>query len=132
MSARPPRVGLLHRWSPSVCVAETDTGEVVVIFGDEGLPADKAGIKVGAVITTWDGKPVTEVAAAEPLIISQSSEHGAKDEQYEFLTRAPSARKSRSPSRIRVAMASAMPTRYVFRGHRWSRCDGEHPDLLSG
>lgn len=70
-------------------VAETDTGDVIVISVTEGLPADKAGIKVGAVITSWDGKPATEAAAAEPLIISQSSEHAAKDEQYEFLTRGP-------------------------------------------
>ncbi|MGC4192658.1 MAG: S41 family peptidase [Thermomicrobiales bacterium] len=68
-------------------LAETDEGDVIVISVTEGLPADKAGIKLGAVIDTWDGKPIADAVADEPLILSQSSEHAARDEQFEFLTR---------------------------------------------
>ena len=68
-------------------LAETDEGDVIVISVTEGLPADKAGIELGAVIDTWNGKPILDAVAEEPLIISQSSEHAAKNEQFEFLTR---------------------------------------------
>jgi len=68
-------------------LAETDEGDVIVISVTEGLPADKAGIKLGATIDTWNGKPVADAAKDERLIIGQSSEHAIKDEQYEFLTR---------------------------------------------
>lgn len=68
-------------------LAATDEGDVIVISVTEGLPADKAGIELGAVIDTWNGKPVLDAVAEEPLIISQSSEHAALNEQFEFLTR---------------------------------------------
>ncbi|MGC4108287.1 MAG: S41 family peptidase [Thermomicrobiales bacterium] len=68
-------------------LAETDEGDVIVISVTEGLPADKAGIELGAVIDTWNGKPILDAVADEPLIISQSSEHAIKNEQFTFLTR---------------------------------------------
>ena len=68
-------------------LAETDEGDVIVISVTEGLPADKAGIELGAVIDTWNGKPIQNAVDAEPIILSQSSEHALRSEQYEFLTR---------------------------------------------
>jgi C-terminal processing protease CtpA/Prc len=68
-------------------LAETDSGEVIVISVTEGLPADLAGIELGAEVTTWDGHPVTEAVADEPLLLTASTEHAKRLQQYEFLTR---------------------------------------------
>jgi C-terminal processing protease CtpA/Prc len=70
-------------------LAETDTGEVIAISITEGLPADEVGIELGAVISTWDGRPTTEAVEDEPLLFSVSTDFGRRLQQYEFLTRGP-------------------------------------------
>lgn len=68
-------------------LAETDDGKVIVISVTEGLPANLAGIELGAEITTWGGKPVTEAVAEEVPIFTQSTPFAKRLAQYEFLTR---------------------------------------------
>lgn len=68
-------------------LAETDDGKVLVISVTKGLPAALAGIKLGAVVSTWDGQPVTAAVAKEPLLFGVSTEHAKRLQQYEFLTR---------------------------------------------
>jgi C-terminal processing protease CtpA/Prc len=68
-------------------LAETEDGEVIVISVTEGLPADQAGIELGAVVSTWNGQPTTEAVGEEPLLFGASTEHAKRLQQYEFLTR---------------------------------------------
>jgi C-terminal processing protease CtpA/Prc len=68
-------------------LAETEEGKVIVISVTEGLPADLAGIALGAEVTTWNGQPITEAVAEEPLFFGASTEHAKRLQQYEFLTR---------------------------------------------
>lgn len=70
-------------------VAETESGDVIAVSITEGLPADQAGIELGAVITSWDGQPVADAVAAEPLLFGVSTEFSRELQQYEFLTRGP-------------------------------------------
>src|SRR5450432_2030527 len=45
----------------------TSTGQVVVIGLSKNGPADKAGIKLGSVVTEWDGKPIEQAIQDEVL-----------------------------------------------------------------
>jgi C-terminal processing protease CtpA/Prc len=68
-------------------LAETDDGDAIVISVTEGLPADLAGIELGAVVSTWNGQPTTEAVGEEPLLFGASTDHAKRLQQYEFLTR---------------------------------------------
>ncbi len=58
-------------------LAATSDGKVVVILVRPDSPADKAGVKVGAVITEWGGKPIQEALDNLLLQFSNSStRHG--------------------------------------------------------
>jgi C-terminal processing protease CtpA/Prc len=70
-------------------LAETDSGEVIAISITEGLPADLAGIELGAAILTWNGRPTVEAVAGERLIFGASTAAGRRLQRYEFLTRGP-------------------------------------------
>ncbi|MCC7451245.1 MAG: PDZ domain-containing protein [Anaerolineae bacterium] len=59
--------------SPGFRLASTSDGKVVVILVRADSPADKAGVKVGAVITEWDGKPIKEALDNLLLQFSNSS-----------------------------------------------------------
>ncbi len=51
----------------------TSDGQVVVVLVRADSPADKAGIKTGAIITQWDGKPIQEALDNLVLQFSNSS-----------------------------------------------------------
>ncbi len=70
-------------------LAETEGGEVIAISVTEGLPADRAGMELGAVISSWDGRPTTEAVEDEPLLFGASTPFSRRLQQYEFLTRGP-------------------------------------------
>jgi C-terminal processing protease CtpA/Prc len=70
-------------------LAELDNGDVIVISVTEGLPADEAGIEVGATILEWNGQPITEAVEEEPLLFGASTDFNIRLQQYEFLTRGP-------------------------------------------
>jgi C-terminal processing protease CtpA/Prc len=70
-------------------LAETEDGEVIAISVTEGLPADLAGVEIGAVISTWNDQPTTEAVEDEPLLFGASTPFSRRLQQYEFLTRGP-------------------------------------------
>jgi C-terminal processing protease CtpA/Prc len=70
-------------------LAELDNGDVIVISVTDGLPADEAGIELGATILEWNGQSPVEAAGEEQLLFGASSEHARHLQQYEFLTRGP-------------------------------------------
>lgn len=51
----------------------TSDGKIVVVLVRPGSPADKAGIKPGAIITEWDGKPIQEALKDVVLQYANSS-----------------------------------------------------------
>jgi carboxyl-terminal processing protease len=70
-------------------LAETDDGEVIVVAITEGLPADEAGIELGATIIDWDGDAPTDAVENAAEIVTHSTEHARRLFQYEMLTRGP-------------------------------------------
>jgi len=69
---------------------ELSNGQVIVTEVITDLPADNAGIEVGAEIITWEGQPVLEaLRAVEPYLGPYSTEHHKRLEQPIFLTRVP-------------------------------------------
>jgi carboxyl-terminal processing protease len=74
-----------------VTLAELDTGDVIVTWVKDGGPASNAGIKVGAVILQWDGKPVSEIIAQTSIIFGPIAPTTIREryEQVRFLVRSP-------------------------------------------
>ena len=71
-------------------LGQTDDGTVIVTQVLPTLPADKAGIKVGAVITQWNGQPVAKAVAATPLeFVTESSPIPTLLQQLRYITRSP-------------------------------------------
>jgi C-terminal processing protease CtpA/Prc len=73
---------------------ELDDGKAVVTFVLAGGPAEKAGIKVGAEIVEFNGKPIKDAIGAVQPYFPQSSDFGLRLEQERFLVRAPSGASS--------------------------------------
>jgi C-terminal processing protease CtpA/Prc len=70
-------------------LAETDDGEVIVLAVTQGLPADEAGIEVGATILEWNGEDPTEAVENAPNILAHSTEHQRRLFLYEMMSRGP-------------------------------------------
>ena len=70
-------------------LAETDDGEVIVTSVTPGLPADEAGIELGATIIDWNGDDPTDAVEDSPDLITSSTEHARRLFQYEMMTRGP-------------------------------------------
>ncbi|MCC6704065.1 MAG: PDZ domain-containing protein [Thermomicrobiales bacterium] len=70
-------------------LAETDDGEVIVTSVTPGLPADEAGIEVGATIIEWNGDDPIDAVEDAAQIITFSTDHARRLFQYEMLTRGP-------------------------------------------
>lgn len=70
-------------------LAQTETGEVIVISVTDGLPADKAGIKVGAIVSTWNDQPIARAIADAPILLPASTDTGRRMEQIRYMTRGP-------------------------------------------
>jgi carboxyl-terminal processing protease len=69
-------------------LAPTSDGQIAVQFVRPGGPADQAGIKAGAVITTWDGKPIQQALDELLLLFSNASTpHALLDIQLTQLVR---------------------------------------------
>jgi carboxyl-terminal processing protease len=68
----------------------TDDGTIVVTLIRDGSPAASAGIKLGAVITEWGGKPISEAAKTVVLQSSNASTPAPLlDAKLRDLTRGP-------------------------------------------
>lgn len=71
-------------------LTELSDGRVIVTQVIPNSPTDDAGIKTGAQIISWDGKPVSDaISAVVPDFGPYSTEHHKRLEQVAFLTRVP-------------------------------------------
>ncbi len=71
-------------------LAELGNGDVIVTKVLPGAPADQAGIVPGAIITSWDSKPVKQaIEAIIPGFGPYSTEHALRLGQLQFLERMP-------------------------------------------
>jgi C-terminal processing protease CtpA/Prc len=70
---------------------ELSDGSVIVTRVFPNTAGSKAGIEPGAVITSWDGTPITQaIDAVNPnLFSSYSTDHARRQDQAVFLTRVP-------------------------------------------
>lgn len=69
---------------------ELDDGQIIVVFVLEDGPAARAGMKVGAVVSEFNGRPIDEaVRAVKPVTAPFSTDFGLRYEQVRFLVRAP-------------------------------------------
>ncbi len=73
-----------------LAVRELDDGRFIVVYVLEDGPAAKAGIKVGAEVTSFNDKPIGEATSAvQPLSGPFSTDFALRYEQQRHLTRAP-------------------------------------------
>lgn len=73
-------------------VARLDTGEVIVTYVANGSDAERAGIRFGDEVVSWNGRPIGEAIDATPIIwtpIKPSTAEGILLHKQRFLTRAP-------------------------------------------
>ncbi len=71
-----------------IAIRETDDGKVIANFVLPGGPADKAGMKWGAEIISFDGKPIADVvSAAQPWSAPFSNEQVKRLQQLRYATR---------------------------------------------
>lgn len=69
---------------------ELDDGSVKVIYLTQGGPAALAGMQVGAVITEFNGKPISDaIAEVTPWTLPQSSDYDIRYQQARYLLRSP-------------------------------------------
>jgi len=73
-------------------VARLDSGEVIVTYVANGSDAERAGIRFGDEVVSWNGRPVGEAIDATSIIwtpIKPSTAEGILLHKLRFLTRAP-------------------------------------------
>jgi C-terminal processing protease CtpA/Prc len=67
---------------------ELDDGRVLVIFVLDNGPAAKAGMKVSAVVTAFNGKPIGDaIAAVQPWTLPMSTDWAIRYQQARYLLR---------------------------------------------
>ena len=70
-------------------IRELDDGSTMVIFVLDGGPAAKAGMKVGALVTAFNGTPIKDaISAATPWALPQSTDWAVRYQQARYLLRA--------------------------------------------
>ncbi|MCS7010223.1 MAG: S41 family peptidase [Anaerolineales bacterium] len=70
-------------------IQELDDGSFVNIYLTPGGPAEKAGMKVGALVTHWNSEPISEaVSKVIPWSLPQSAEWLVRYQQARYLLRA--------------------------------------------
>jgi len=70
-------------------IRELSNGDVVVVFVKPGSPADLAGIKVGAQVTSFNGLPIADAISKALPLSPQSTDYGLRYEKTVMLTRGP-------------------------------------------
>jgi carboxyl-terminal processing protease len=99
-----------------IIVTKLDTGQVAATWVKDGGPAAAAGVKLGAQIEKWDGKPVKTALAQTSTALSPPQPTNARVvyEQLRFLVRAPVGTdktvvfKNQGESAIRTATLKAV------------------------
>ena len=86
------RFGRLARAGYGFSLIPLGNGRFTVIFVTRGSPAEKAGLKVGAVVTKFNGRPIAQAVAAvvPPVTDSEPAQHIYQQARY--LLRAPVGR----------------------------------------
>ncbi len=69
-------------------VRELDDGRAMVIFVLDGSPATDAGIQVGAQVTAFGGKPISEAISSATSYALQSSDFAVRYQKTRYLLRA--------------------------------------------
>ncbi|MGE5071877.1 MAG: S41 family peptidase [Anaerolineae bacterium] len=64
---------------------QLDDGRVIVIYVMDGGPAAKAGMKVGAEVTQFNGKPIDQAIAGAHSFSNQSSDFAIRYQQIRYL-----------------------------------------------
>jgi len=71
-------------------LGQADDGTVIARIVLPKLPAEGAGIKAGATILEWNGKPIEQALADTKLLfVSQSSDIGIRIQQLRYIMRVP-------------------------------------------
>ncbi len=71
-------------------IRQLDNGQVMVTYIVTNGPAEKAGMKTGAVVTEFGGKPIDQaIKAVVPPTAPTSTESALRAEQARYLVRAP-------------------------------------------
>jgi carboxyl-terminal processing protease len=73
-------------------VARLDSGEVIVTYVASGSEAERAGIRFGDEVVSWNGRPIGEAVNATPILwtpIKPSTAEGILLQKQRFLARAP-------------------------------------------
>ena len=78
-TAAPPTPEVAQ-WDPGFACLVDDRGKPVVYHVDRGGPAEKAGVRVGATVESFDGKPAEEVMAERMKELSKYA--GYSSERY--------------------------------------------------
>lgn len=80
----------LHGGGFGIVLSELSDGQVIVSRVLPDLPADRAGIQVGAEIVSWEGKAIEDaIRAVNPYFGPYSTEHHKRLEQLAFLPHVP-------------------------------------------
>jgi len=69
-------------------IRQLDDGSYVVIYLTSGGPAEKAGMKVGATVTSFNGQPIKDAVAGAHSYSDQSSDFAIQLQQARYLLRA--------------------------------------------
>jgi carboxyl-terminal processing protease len=75
-----------------LAVARLDSGKVIVTYVANGSDAERAGVRFGDEVVSWNGRPVGEAIDATSIIwapIKPSTAEGVLLHKLRFLTRAP-------------------------------------------
>ncbi len=75
-----------------LAVAGLDSGEVIVTYVANGSDAERAGIRFGDEVVSWNGRPIGEAIDATSIIwtpVKPSTAEGILLHKLRFLTRAP-------------------------------------------
>ncbi|MCK8518095.1 S41 family peptidase [Methanoculleus sp. 7T] len=75
-----------------LAVARLDSGEVIVTYVAGGSDAEKAGVRFGDEVVSWNGRPTREAINATSIIwtpVKPSTKEGILLQKQRFLTRAP-------------------------------------------
>ena len=85
-----------------LAVARLDTGEVIVTYVANGSDAERAGIRFGDEVVSWNGRPIGEAIEAASIIwapVKPSTGEGILLQKQRFLTRAPVG----TPAKVGIA-----------------------------
>ncbi len=71
-------------------IRELDDGKVMVIFVTDKGPAALAGMKVGAIVTAFNGTPIKDaISAVKPWTLPESTDWAIRYQQARYLLRSP-------------------------------------------